>query len=66
MESHSSEELMECCMKQISDEFFEVEANICPNCRLAQLIQVEMNQRHGQQLINQMMAGFHGTIISLL
>ena len=33
MESHSSEKLMECCMKQIGDEFFEEEANICPNCK---------------------------------
>ena len=33
MESHSSEELMECCMKQTNDEFLEVKANICPNCK---------------------------------
>ena len=33
MESHSTEELMECCMKQVGDEFFEEEVGICPNCK---------------------------------
>ena len=33
MESHSTAELMECCMKQVSDEFIEEQAGICPNCK---------------------------------
>ncbi len=33
MESHSTPELMECCMKQVGDEFSEETAEICPNCR---------------------------------
>ncbi len=33
MESHSTEELMECCMKQIGDEFSEEDSGICPNCK---------------------------------
>ncbi len=32
MESHSTSELMECCMKQVGDEFVE-EQGICPNCK---------------------------------
>lgn len=30
MESHSSAELAECCMKQVSDEPYE--KGVCPNC----------------------------------
>ena len=33
MESHSTEELMECCMKQVGDEFSEEESGTCPNCK---------------------------------
>jgi len=33
MESHSTAELMECCMKQISEEFTEEQPGICPNCK---------------------------------
>jgi len=33
MESHSTEELMECCMKQIGNEFSEEDSGICPNCK---------------------------------
>jgi len=34
MESHSTFELMECCMKQVGDEeAFEDNENICPNCK---------------------------------
>lgn len=33
MESHSTAELMECCMKQIGNEFSEEESGICPNCK---------------------------------
>ena len=33
MESHSTEELMECCMKQIAGEFSEEDSGICPNCK---------------------------------
>lgn len=33
MESHSTNELMECCMKQIGEEFDEESAGICPNCK---------------------------------
>ena len=33
MESHSTEELMECCMKQVRDGFSEDEAGNCPNCK---------------------------------
>lgn len=32
MESHSSLELMECCMKQVGEEEFD-EKGICPNCK---------------------------------
>ncbi|MCV0430141.1 hypothetical protein [Nitrosopumilus sp.] len=35
MESHSTEELMECCMKQVGDEFNEEKSGICPNCKHA-------------------------------
>ncbi|MBL7002059.1 MAG: hypothetical protein ISR80_04815 [Nitrosopumilus sp.] len=33
MESHSTGELMECCMKQVSDELAEEQPGICPNCK---------------------------------
>ncbi len=33
MESHSTAELMECCMKQVSEEFLEEQSGICPNCK---------------------------------
>jgi len=33
MESHSTAELMECCMKQVGDEFTEEQAGSCPNCK---------------------------------
>lgn len=33
MESHSTNELMECCMKQVGDEFNEELTGICPNCK---------------------------------
>ena len=34
MESHSTEELMECCMKQVGHDFFEDgDVGICPNCK---------------------------------
>ena len=33
MESHSTSELMECCMKQVGDEFNEEQTGTCPNCK---------------------------------
>lgn len=33
MESHSTTELMECCMKQVGDEFNEEQTGKCPNCK---------------------------------
>jgi len=34
MDSHSTFELMECCMKQVGDEADTEETkNICPNCK---------------------------------
>ena len=33
MESHSTEELTECCMKQVGEEFIEENTGICPNCK---------------------------------
>jgi hypothetical protein len=33
MESHSTEELMECCMKQVGGDSFEDGVGICPNCK---------------------------------
>ena len=33
LESHSSSELVECCMKQVRDEFPEEDNGICPNCK---------------------------------
>ena len=33
MESHSTSELMECCMKQVGEQFSEEEDGICPNCK---------------------------------
>ena len=32
MESHSTPELMECCMKQLGDISTENTENLCPNC----------------------------------
>ena len=33
MESHSTAELMECCMKQVGEGVSEENAGICLNCR---------------------------------
>ena len=33
MESHSTSELMECCMKQVDDNLGEEQEGICPNCK---------------------------------
>ena len=35
MESHSTAELMECCMKQVGEEFSaeEEQSGVCPNCK---------------------------------
>ncbi|MCG3779026.1 MAG: hypothetical protein MT334_04850 [Candidatus Nitrosopumilus limneticus] len=33
MESHSTSELMECCMKQVGEDFAEGIDGICPNCK---------------------------------
>jgi hypothetical protein len=34
MDSHSTFELMECCMKQVGDQAdYEETKNICPNCK---------------------------------
>jgi hypothetical protein len=45
MESHSTVELMECCMKQVDNEVdFEDTKNICPNCKH------EINQHTNQGL----------------
>ena len=33
MESHSTDELMECCMKQVGDELSKEESGVCPNCK---------------------------------
>ncbi len=34
MESHSTEELMGCCMRQVGDEFSSEGSNTtCPNCK---------------------------------
>ena len=33
MESHSTEELMECCMKQVGNNFSDDDVGICPNCK---------------------------------
>lgn len=33
MESHSTEELMECCMKQVSDGLADNQKGTCPNCK---------------------------------
>jgi len=33
MESHSTAELMECCMKQVGEEFSEDQPGTCPNCK---------------------------------
>jgi len=33
MESHSTDELMECCMKQVGDEFSNDDLGTCPNCK---------------------------------
>ncbi len=33
MESHSTEELMECCMKQANEGLSEEESGVCPNCK---------------------------------
>jgi len=33
MESHSTYELMECCMKQLGEDFSEDGSGVCPNCK---------------------------------
>ena len=33
MESHSTPELMECCMKQVGEEFNVEQTGTCPNCK---------------------------------
>ena len=33
MESHTTSELMECCMKQVGEGFSEESAGECPNCK---------------------------------
>jgi hypothetical protein len=33
MESHSTSELMECCMKQVNEELIDENKGICPNCK---------------------------------
>lgn len=33
MESHSTSELMECCMKQVGDDFSEEDNGVCLNCK---------------------------------
>ena len=33
MESHSTAELMECCMKQIGEDFTDEDKGTCPNCK---------------------------------
>lgn len=34
MDSHSTKELMECCMKQVDDDpSIKESKNICPNCK---------------------------------
>ena len=35
MESHSTSELMECCMKQAGDQNIEEKSGMCPNCKHA-------------------------------
>jgi hypothetical protein len=33
MESHSTLELLECCKKQIGEDFKEEDMWVCPNCK---------------------------------
>ena len=33
METHSTAELMKCCMKQVGDGFTSESSDICPNCK---------------------------------
>jgi hypothetical protein len=33
MESHSTSELMECCMKQVNEEIVDENKGVCPNCK---------------------------------
>jgi len=33
MESHSTSELMECCMKQVDENLDENQEGMCPNCK---------------------------------
>ena len=40
MESHSTSELMECCMKQVGDEFNDEQSGICPNCKHGSVLSV--------------------------
>lgn len=45
MDSHSTNELMECCMKQVGDDAnFDESKNICPNCKH------DINQHSHQEL----------------
>ncbi len=44
-DSHSTSELMECCMKQVDDEVnIEETKNVCPNCKH------EINHHSNQEL----------------
>ena len=33
MESHSTSELMGCCMKQVNEELIDENKGVCPNCK---------------------------------
>jgi len=44
MESHSTAELMECCMKQLDEFSSENIENTCPNCKH------EINEHTNQEL----------------
>lgn len=56
MESHSTGELMECCMKQIGEDFTEEDSGICPNCKH------DVRKHSGKELVECTLAFFKSNI----
>ena len=58
MDSHSTIELMECCMKQVGDQSDDEESeNICPNCKHE--IKNHSNQELAECTIAYLKSGIH-------
>ena len=53
MESHSTAELLECCMKQMSNDDEQTTNGVCPNCRH------EINKHTDSELVECTLAYLH-------